>query len=290
MPARQPFTKLCQAAAHPASINRADLHIHTVHSDGLYTPGQVIDLARRAGLRALAITDHDTLAGVAPAQQAAAGLDLEVIAGVEISSRYRDREIHLLAYFVEPKNAELSDALASLQRGRAARFDAMVVRLQEAGVTLPKIPSTDPSGKALGRRSLAELLVKSGRVSSIREAFHRYLGDGGSITSPKVLLDAADALAIIGRSGGVASWAHPSYDFMVDALPDLRGWGLAALEAVYPGYRNSQVRELRDAAAAHGLLITGGSDCHGPDSPARAIGAVTITCTELELLRARVSR
>lgn len=289
MPARQPFTALCQAAAQPAAINRADLHVHTVHSDGLYTPAQVIDLARRAGLRAVAITDHDTIAGVGPARQASLGLDLEVIAGVEISSSYRGREIHLLGYFVDLANSELNDALASLQSGRVARFNAMVVRLQEAGVTVPELPSTDPSGKALGRRSLAELLVKSGRVSSIREAFHRYLGDGGSISGPKVLLDAARALSIIRRCGGVASWAHPSYDFMEDALPELRGWGLAALEAVYPSYKNSKTRQIREAAAAHGLVVTGGSDCHGPDSAARAIGAVSITCTELELLRARVS-
>src|ERR1700722_15265915 len=101
MPARQPFTALCQAAAQSPSTDRTDLHIHTVHSDGLYTPAQVVDLARRACLRAVAITDPDPLAGVGEAQRAAAGIDLEVISGVEISSSYRGREIHLLGYFVD---------------------------------------------------------------------------------------------------------------------------------------------------------------------------------------------
>jgi predicted metal-dependent phosphoesterase TrpH len=290
MPARQPFTALCQAAARPSTTDRADLHIHTVHSDGLYTPAQVIDLANRAGLLAIAITDHDTLAGVGEAQNAASGTRLEVISGVEISSSYRGREIHLLGYFVDPANTELAEALASLQRGRNSRFETMLARLREEGVQLPEMPPSDSSGRSLGRRSLAELLVQSGKVGSIREAFHRYLGDGGIIAGPKVLLEAAQALALIREAGGVASWAHPSYDFTMDALPELSNWGLAALEAVYPSYKNSKMRDLRDAAAAHGLVVTGGSDCHGPDSAARAVGAVTITCSELELLRARMSR
>ena len=290
MPARQPFTALCQAAARKPSTDRADLHIHTVHSDGLYTPAQVVDLARRAGLRAVAITDHDTLAGVGEARLAAAGIDLEVISGVEISSSYRGREIHLLGYFVDPAHDGLGEAMASMQRGRALRFESMLTRLEAVGFVLPKMTSSDSTGRALGRRSLAELLVKSGRVGSIREAFTRYLGDGGPIVGPKVLLEAADALALIRRAGGVASWAHPSYDFMLDALPELRGWGLSAIEAVYPGYKNSKMKALREAASAHGMVVTGGSDCHGPDSAARAVGAVTITCTELEMVRERASR
>ena len=129
MPARQPFTAL-PGAARPSSTDHADLHIHTVHSDGLYTPEQVVDLAKRAGLVAVAITDHDTLAGVGEALEAASGSRLEVIAGVEISSRYREREIHLLGYFVDPTNHDLTNALASLQRELASRFETMLARLR----------------------------------------------------------------------------------------------------------------------------------------------------------------
>jgi predicted metal-dependent phosphoesterase TrpH len=102
------------------------------------------------------------------------------------------------------------------------------------------------------------------------------------------LLEAEHALRLIRQAGGVASWAHPSYDFTLNALPELRSWGLSAIEAVYPGYKKSKTLELRTGAAANGLVITGGSDCHGPDSPLRAVGAVTISRDELELLRARV--
>ncbi|CAN5280456.1 PHP domain-containing protein [soil metagenome] len=288
MPARQPFTTLCQAAARKPKVSRADMHIHTVHSDGRYTPAEVVDLARRSGLAAVAITDHDTLGGVLAAQTAARGLDLEVISGVEISSRYRDREIHLLGYFVDLNNTELAEALSKMRLGRVERFELMRSRLREAGVSVPDTPTDDLRDKSLGRRSLAELLVESGRVGSIREAFNRFLGDGSAFTTPKPLLEAEQALRLIRLAGGVASWAHPAYDFTMSALPELRSWGLSAIEAVYPGYKKSKTLELRTWATANGLVITGGSDCHGPDSPLRAVGAVTISQEELELVRARL--
>jgi predicted metal-dependent phosphoesterase TrpH len=286
MPARQPFTALCQAAARKPAASRADLHIHTVHSDGRYTPAQVVDLARRSGLAAVAITDHDTLAGVEEARQASEGSSVEVINGVEISSRYRGREIHLLAYFVGVEGTELSAALERLREGRGQRFEAMRARLRDAGVALPATPAEQLPDKALGRRYLAELLVESGKVGSVREAFSRYLRDGGPIAGPKPLLEAEEALRLVREAGGVASWAHPSYDFTLEALPELRGWGLSALEAVYPGYKKARILELRAGAAANGLVVTGGSDCHGPDSPLRAVGSVTVSQEELELLRA----
>src|SRR5438309_152673 len=114
MPARQPFTALCQTMARRSDPRRADLHLHTTHSDGTYTPAQVIDLARRSGLAAVAITDHDTLSAVAEARKAA-GAHLEVVAGVEISAVYRDREFHLLGYFVRPDDGPLTAALQRLR-------------------------------------------------------------------------------------------------------------------------------------------------------------------------------
>src|SRR5437763_14688745 len=124
MPARQPFTRLCQLAARPAAVGRADLHLHTTHSDGEYTPAQVVDLARRSGLAAVAVTDHDTVSAIEETR-AAAGTGLEVIAGVEISAEYEGRELHLLGYFFGPGDPALLTALAQLPRNRAERFRAM---------------------------------------------------------------------------------------------------------------------------------------------------------------------
>src|SRR5260370_18514976 len=129
MPAQQPFTALCRLAAQARPhADRADLHLHTTHSDGSYSPAQVVELAVRGGLCAVAVTDHDTLAGVAPARAAAAGTGLEVVAGVEISAEHQGRELHLLAYFVATEAGLLQDALPRLRAARAHRFPEMVER------------------------------------------------------------------------------------------------------------------------------------------------------------------
>src|SRR5205807_1127304 len=134
MPRGQPFTALCQALSRAA---RADLHVHTTWSDGTYTPAEVVDLARRSGLAALAITDHDTLAGIAPAR-AAARAALEIVPGVEITAEHGGRIVHLLGYFFDPADADLNAALAGLRARRAERFCAMVERSRGCGVSLDK--------------------------------------------------------------------------------------------------------------------------------------------------------
>src|SRR5262249_20125117 len=155
MPAGQPFTTLCQQLARPRLAGRADLHLHTIQSDGTYTPGQLVDLARRCGLAAIAITDHDTLAGVAPTR-AVAPPSLESVAGVEISTEYNGRELHLLAYFVDPEHPELNAALEKVRRGRVERFREMIERLRGLGVSVSLEGPAFPD--ALGRRHLAQLI------------------------------------------------------------------------------------------------------------------------------------
>lgn len=285
MPARQPFTRLCQTLAR---TGRADLHLHTTCSDGLYTPAQVVDLGRRCGLAALAITDHDTLAAFPAARAAAAGSGLEIIPGVEITSAYAGHELHLLAYFIDPDDGPLGQALAHIRRHRAARFQEMVERLRRQGVSVEDGAAPAKAPEALGRRHLAEMLIRAGRVATVREAFQRYLGDGGTVAVPKCRLPVAEALALVRDAGGVAAWAHPRYDCTQDSLAELRGLGLGAVEAEYPGTRRSRVRELRGWADALGLAVTGGSDCHGPG--ARAVGSCTVTAPELDRLRQRVER
>jgi predicted metal-dependent phosphoesterase TrpH len=284
MPAQQPFTALCQAAGRSRHAGRADLHLHTTYSDGSYTPAEVVDLARRCGLSAVAITDHDTLGGVAPARAAAAGTGVEVIAGVEITAEYRGRELHLLGYFVAPDDAPLNAALVTIRRHRAERFRAMVERLRQCGVHLNGEEWQAPSApEALGRRHLAELLVRAGRVRTVREAFTRYLGDNGRAAVPKKRLPAAEALALVRGAGGVAAWAHPPYDCTQDGLAELWAMGLGAVEVEYPDVRPSRGKQLRAWAAALGLAVTGGSDCHGPGR--RSVGACTVSAEELERLR-----
>jgi predicted metal-dependent phosphoesterase TrpH len=286
MPHRQPFTALCRATTCGRQTGRADLHLHTTHSDGTYTPAQVVDLARRSGLVAVAITDHDTLAGVAPARQAADGTAVEVVAGVEISCAYREKELHLLGYFVDPVDGPLNAALRRLREHRAGRFWEMVERLRGCGVSLDEGDLRAwAGGGALGRRQLAEYLVVVRKTGSVREGFTRYLADGGRADVPKVCLPVAEALDLVRGAGGVASWAHPAYDCDRAALAELRRLGLGAVEVDYPCVRKSRLARLRAWAAELGLAVSGGSDCHGPDQPRRAIGAGSVTREELERLR-----
>jgi predicted metal-dependent phosphoesterase TrpH len=283
MPARQPFTRLCQQITRPTGTGRADLHLHTTHSDGSYTPAEVVDVARRSGLIAIAITDHDTMSGVAEARTCAP-VDLEVIAGVEVTAEYEGRELHLLGYFVRPDDPALTAALARLCEHRRSRFRGMVERLRGRGVSVED-EALPVGGASLGRRTLAEVLERTGQVGSVREAFTRWLHDGGPADLPKVRLPLAEAIALVRAAGGVTSLAHPPGDLTLATLADMRDLGLQAVEADYPDRRAARIDELRRWAAALRLAVTGGSDCHGPSGPRRAVGACGVTDIELDALR-----
>jgi predicted metal-dependent phosphoesterase TrpH len=291
MPARQPFTALCQSLRFQRAPGWYDLHLHSTHSDGLYTPAQLVELARRSGLAGIAITDHDTVAGVSEAREAIGGNHPEIIAGVEITAEFRGQELHLLGYFIRCDDADLLEALERLRRERRSRFAEMVEKLKTVGIELDpaSLPRAD-SPETLGRRHLAYLLVKARRVGSVREAFNRYLGDEGRIDVPKYRLPVAEAIALVHGAGGVAAWAHPPYDALETGLAELRSLGLDAVEADYPARRPSQVRAVRELAVAHGLAVSGGSDCHGPEPIARALGCRGVNAEELERLRGLASQ
>lgn len=289
MPAGQPFTQLCRTLARPRLFGRADLHLHTTSSDGTYRPDEIVDLARRSGLSAIAITDHDTTTAIAAAR-GAAGDALEVCAGVEISASYRNRELHLLGYFFDVDDAPLQAALARLRAARVERFHAMVDRLAAVGVRLPIASVTvPPDDGALGRRHLAELLVKERCVGTVREAFRRYLGDGCRVAVPKTTLPVAEAIARVRGAGGVASWAHPAYDCTADAVRELARLGLDALEVDFPGCSAGRGKQLRELASAHGLAVSGGSDCHGPAVPHATVGARGVSRDEYLTLKRRAA-
>jgi predicted metal-dependent phosphoesterase TrpH len=289
MPARQPFTRLCQEAFRAPSSGRADLHVHTTYSDGAYTPAEIVDLARRVGLAAVAVTDHDTLAGVAPTRSAARK-GLEVVSGVEITAEHDGREIHILGYFVGLNNADLIAALDRLRERRRGRFHEMVEGLRDRGVPVAEEAVAGLATTAtLGRRNLAQLLQDGGHVGSVREAFVRYLADDGPLNLPKERLPVAEAVRLVRAAGGVTSVAHPSPELSREGLVMLRDLGIQAIEAAYPSIRAAREHELRQWAAELGLAVTGGSDCHGPGLPARSLGARGVTPAELAAIREKVT-
>jgi predicted metal-dependent phosphoesterase TrpH len=263
------------------AAGRADLHLHSTASDGVYTPAQVVDLARRCGLAAIALTDHDTFAGLDEARLAA-GPGVEVISGSEVTCAHQGQELHILCYFAHPDHPSLSRALDEAQRARRGRFEEMVRRLRQAGVSVLEKEGARPA--SLGRRYLAGLLVQQGHASTLREVFSRWLGPGGKAFVPREGLPVGRVLACAREAGGVASWAHPAYDDRTFAtLRELAGLGLSAVEVYHPDLTASRSRHLAEMAGKLGLAVSGGSDCHGPGP--RAVGSVTVSNEQLEALR-----
>lgn len=289
MPRRSPFTNLARQLAALARPRRADLHVHTTASDGEFTPSQVAALARQAGVAAVAVTDHDTLSGVAEAQ-AGATPELDVIAGVEISTSHNGREFHLLGYFVRTDHADLNAALARVRERRRERFREFVDRIRATGRTIPadRVALVEQASESLGRRHVAQLLVACGVTRTRNEAFQRFVGPVRKEVGPKVLVPVEEAIHLVHAAGGVASLAHPPADLDDDTFRTLAGYGLDALEAEYPWGRNSRTNALRETAARFGLAVSGGSDCHGPDPAHRMVGTHGITVEELAALRGRV--
>ena len=292
MPTGQPFTRLCQQLAQLRSESqRADLHLHTCHSDGVWTPTEVVERSANRGLGAIAITDHDTCSGLPEARATARRIASapEIIAGVEITCEYRGNELHLLGYFIDLGEPALASALAGMQEQRRLRFQHMADLLARADLRVDEteLQARIESGHSLGRRDLAGMLVRAGHVATVAEAFARYLRDGTAFAVPKRGLPVAEAIMLVRTAGGVSSWAHPPQDIDSEQVRELSEMGLDALEAVYPSYTSARTRNLRELAKSAGLAISGGSDCHGPTPVSRALGSWGIRRNELEELRSR---
>jgi predicted metal-dependent phosphoesterase TrpH len=242
--------------------------------------------AARVGLDGLAITDHDTISALGVARDEARHWGVELINGVELTCEHRARELHILGYYFREEDPGLAAALDRLRDGRAGRIEAMATRLGELGlqVDLDALRRAFPRA-AIGRRHLAEYLARSGQVSGPREAFGRFLGDGGPACIAKTGLDAEEAIGLIGRAGGVAGLAHPPHDFGESAIRVLADAGLAAIEVDGPSRSRGLGRRLAAIADRLGLVGIAGSDFHAADRPGRWIGSITTRLEVLQRLR-----
>jgi 3',5'-nucleoside bisphosphate phosphatase len=278
-------TKARAAAISPLA-RAADLHVHTTHSDGACTPGDVVRSAASVGLGGLAITDHDTLSAIAVARPEADRLGVELIAGVELTAEREGREIHILGHFVRDDDPALLAAVADLRTRRAARIEAMAGRLTALGlsVDLVAIRNTFPRA-TIGRKHLADWLAWTGQVAGPREAFSRYLGDGGVAQVPKPRLDWREAISLIRAAGGVAGLAHPPFNLRQCTLAELAEGGLGAIEVAGPAVDRRCGLRWRGWADALGLAPIAGTDFHAPDRPGRWVGAITTPVEDLETLR-----
>jgi len=240
-----------------------ELHCHTTYSDGLLTPTELVRAAVRAGVRALAITDHDTVSGWQEAFTVAKAYGLEIVPGLELSTVYNNRSLHILGFYPDPH--QLRAPLSERIEGRKRRAQQIVAKLAELGypVQLPVLGE----GMAPGRPHIASALVKAGYVRNSREAFERFLGDDQTAYVHYEKFSSAEGISLLRSCGAVPVWAHP-YLFRggeVEAvLNELVAAGLMGIEVYHPSHTPAQQQHLEQLANQYCLLVTGGSDYHGP--------------------------
>ena len=257
---------------------RIDLHLHTRYSYGSLTPAEVVDLAHQASVTALAITDHDIVDGIPHALHAATPLGIEVIPGVELSSRFNERELHVLGYFVDWQDSTFRDHLAQQRRSRHIRNPQTIERLNALGLELSEEEVKAKAGSdSIGRPHIAQVLVDKGYVQDTREAFDRYLKEGAPAYVPRMLSDTRDVIAWIRNAGGVPVLAHPTWtrcqgEPLYRLCACLKEAGLSGLEVFYSSHNRRQTSRFLELAKRLDLLVTGGSDFHGAATPAIQVG------------------
>lgn len=250
---------------------KVDLHVHTNASDGRYSPAEIVVRAAAAGLAIMAITDHDTVAGIEPAMQAADAFpQLRLIPGVEINTDVPTGEAHVLGYFIDHTNADLLSALSKMRNSRQERGKRMVEKLSALGMPLSwervkEIAATD----AIGRPHIARALLEKGYISTFKEAFDKYIGWGGPAYAERDRMTQVEAAALILRAHGLPVLAHPlTVGEPEKMISELKENGLVGIEVYYGGYSASDVSRLLSLSKKYGLIPTGGSDFHGLDESA----------------------
>ena len=267
------------AAGSPSFV---DLHSHSTASDGTLAPDAVVAAAHKAGLRALALTDHDTLAGVPLATVAGETLGVRIVPGVELSAHDGDREIHLLALHVT-RLGLLEAKLETLRAGRHVRASRIVDQLRALGLDVNMDMVMHEAGSAsVGRPHIARALIRGGSVRDFREAFDRYLGAGRPGFVPKDRVEVREAIAMTHEAGGIAVWAHPGADAFRARLEPLVNAGLDGVEVIHPSHCAEDIHRIGALADFFGLVPSGGSDWHGSAEGPRTIGSMQIPIAWLE--------
>lgn len=256
---------------------RVDLHLHSWVSDGDVSPAEVVRLAARARLDVIALTDHDTAAGVAEAAEEARSLALSVVPGIEISTRWGDRELHILGYWIDPTSEPILEHQRRAGQRRANRMRSMIQLLEGMGVEVTMDDVEAAAGtevRTLGRPHLARALFARGHTRFYGEAFTRFIGDGGPAHVAEGFPDPEYAIGAIHDAGGAAVWAHPPVEWFEEGLELLAGWGLDGVECYRPGADPADVLRFESGSRSRSLFITGGSDWHGPQRSALGTFAV----------------
>ena len=256
-----------------------DLHTHSLVSDGTDSPADLVKKAAKLGLAAVALTDHDSLAGLDEAEETARALGIDFVRGVEIAVEDDFGELHLLGLWMPRPSARMREALAGMRQRRESRNQAMLDALKVNGMplTMEEVRAVS-KGEALGRPHIALALANKGYVASRKEAFDRYIGWNGSAFVPRVLSSPKEGIRLLRDEGATVALAHPFLSRLMtkerldDLLSDFRACGLTALEAYHNSHDAGQTRQCVDLAARHNLVLTGGSDYHGANKEGITLG------------------
>ncbi len=259
-----------------------DLHVHSNRSDGTYSPAQLVDYAMEKGLTAFALTDHDTVDGLDEAMEYADGLKTakgpsckvpEVIPGIELSTEYDGRDIHIVGLNIDYRKDGFADYLRTFIESRDTRNQKMCALLSKAGIDISceKLLEEFP-GSVITRAHYARYMLNHGYINSISEAFDKYIGDTCPYFVPREKISPAQAVSLILSADGIPVLAHPILYHMSDIgldklTAELKSAGLAGIEAIYSTYNSADERKIRRLAQKHGLRISGGSDFHGANKP-----------------------
>ncbi|MDH4193061.1 MAG: PHP domain-containing protein [Nitrospirota bacterium] len=259
-------------------MSRIDLHTHTHFSDGSFSPTALVELAHQQGLNILAITDHDTTDGLTEAMEAAQGLPLELVPGIELSTEFQGRETHMLGYFIDLSDPQFQARLEQLRATRLDRIQHILERLHALKVEISLAEVEHVAGRGtIGRPHIAQVLIEKGYVKGMKEAFERFLGIRGAAYVRRVVPEAAEIITWITEAGGIPILAHPYWEGLnaektVVSCRTMVEQGLRGLEVFYGTFSAQQISLNLHLARQFNLLITGGSDFHGTFKPEISIG------------------
>jgi predicted metal-dependent phosphoesterase TrpH len=264
----------------------ADLHLHSIYSDATYTPLELIKKAKSMDLACISLVDHDTIRGIKPTQELARLQDIELIPGIELSSEYEGLEIHILGYFINDENPRLLEKLAFLKKNRIERAYKILRRLEDLGIKL-KAETIFEFAKngVVGRLHIARAMLKQGLIGSIKEAFDKYIGDRSPAYITDFKLNPYEAIDLIKAASGIPVLAHPYILGRDELIGDFAKAGLMGLEVYYPEHTKEMIQRYLGFAKEYGLLLTGGSDCHGEAKPQVRIGSIKIPYALVEELK-----
>ena len=267
-----------------------DLHLHSHFSDGTYSPAELAAQARRCGLAAIALTDHDSLEGCPGTAVACAAAGIEFIAGTELTAEQDGNELHLLGYFLEAENPSLLVQLARFQAVRQDRVREMVARLNKLRVPLSaEAVFALANCRAPGRPHVARALVRAGFCANLDEAFERFLKKNRPAWVPKFKMSAGEAINLIHQGQGVAVLAHPGLNRTDRVIPGMVKAGLDGIECFHTKHSTATSKHYLELADRFHLLVTGGSDCHGLSKGKPLIGTVKVPYQHVEQLKARAA-